>query len=409
MTLKPLHELLNEDQEPFHLQDYIALRKPQKPPQLPKKCKNTPRYPNCFLSLQYSPDIRNSPLISVKSPKSVPVHLQVPAGTAALLFEAAIRIQTQKKTRNQIKNIGFNLFGSILKKLGTKNRTAKRELGNEVGGSEINLNKRDVSAISCSCENSAVWSQSNENNSISTQFDDSEDFGAMSPFRFALQLSPSPTHRTPVFSPIAKSPSPRKIQERENLKSDEEDEKEQFSPVSVLDPPFEDEEGIGNDMDDYDIECNYEFVQRPKKQLLHKLCRFEKLTELDPIELEKSMLDEEDKEGLKDDYQETKFDAFVNDVLGQVDISRDMKKLIFDLVNEENKKECNDDVAKMVRRKLNSWNEVRLNTIDMMIECDFRGETEEWKGNGKDEVAKIVSEIEDAIFGDVIEESEELF
>lgn len=430
MGHKHLHELLNEEQEPFHLKDYIALRKSQlktspKAPQIPRKCKTTPRYPNCFISVQYSPDIRNSPLIKYrspvptkspnKSPKSVPIRLQVPARTASLLFEAAIKIQTQKKSRKQIKNIGFNLFTSVLKKLSKKSRPRKCEDGNAVGGSEISGYNEGLSAISCSRDNSScVWSESNEDKSISTECFESEDFGGFSPFRFALQECSSPAHHTPLLLSPAMSPNSRRKQENENCKSKEEEEKEQFSPVSILDPPFEDDDNTGNDsgddLDSYDIESSYNLIQRAKQQLLDKLCRFEKLAEFDPNELEKRMFNDEKIEELEDNYKENKVDACVNDVLGQVDISRDIKKLVFDLVNEENREGCNDDVAKMVRKRLDCWNEVKPNTIDMMVEFDFRLENEEWKGNGKDEIAEISSKFEIVMFESLVEElSEDLF
>lgn len=52
----------------------------------------------------------------------------------------------------------------------------------------------------------------------------------------------------------------------ENGEQEEEDEKEQCSPVSVLDPPFEDdnygvEEEDDEGHDDSDLECSYAIVQ----------------------------------------------------------------------------------------------------------------------------------------------------
>lgn len=41
---------------------------------------------------------------------------------------------------------------------------------------------------------------------------------------------------------------------------EEEEEKEQFSPVSVLDPPFEDDDDC-NEEGSYDLECSYAIVQ----------------------------------------------------------------------------------------------------------------------------------------------------
>lgn len=54
----------------------------------------------------------------------------------------------------------------------------------------------------------------------------------------------------------------------EKINGQEEDEKDQFSPVSVLDLPFEDdereddrEEEEEEDEDDYDLECSYALMQ----------------------------------------------------------------------------------------------------------------------------------------------------
>ena len=45
----------------------------------------------------------------------------------------------------------------------------------------------------------------------------------------------------------------------------------------------------------FDINSS-EFSTGAKQQLLYKLCRFEKLAELDPVELEKRMQDQEEDE-----------------------------------------------------------------------------------------------------------------
>lgn len=53
-------------------------------------------------------------------------------------------------------------------------------------------------------------------------------------------------------------------EEMENVEEEEEDEKEQCSPVSVLDPPFEDDNyGLEEDDEghDSDLECSYAIVQ----------------------------------------------------------------------------------------------------------------------------------------------------
>ncbi|XP_068328287.1 ankyrin repeat-containing protein ITN1-like [Pyrus communis] len=75
---------------------------------------------------------------------------------------------------------------------------------------------------------------------------------------------------------------------------EEEEEKEQCSPVSVLDPPFQDDDEGHDDEDGFDLKCSYANVLRTKHHLLLKRRRFEQLAGLDPIELEKRMLEEED-------------------------------------------------------------------------------------------------------------------
>lgn len=45
------------------------------------------------------------------------------------------------------------------------------------------------------------------------------------------------------------------------LDEEEDEDKEQNSPVSVLDPPFEDDYDGNEDEDNYDIDCSYAFVQ----------------------------------------------------------------------------------------------------------------------------------------------------
>lgn len=50
----------------------------------------------------------------------------------------------------------------------------------------------------------------------------------------------------------------------DNAQGEEEEEKEQCSPVSVLDPPFDEDDGREShdaEEDDFDMECSYENVQ----------------------------------------------------------------------------------------------------------------------------------------------------
>lgn len=141
---KYLHELLQEDQEPFQLKNYIADRriqlKKRQPSNLIKKA--------CFFSFNDSPDPRKSPLFEFPSPVKTKspcnaIFLNIPARTTALLLEAALRIQNKPKSRTKI-----SLFGSLRRKLITY-RTGKKS-------------SCDKEISPCSCDNgrpsSAVWS-----------------------------------------------------------------------------------------------------------------------------------------------------------------------------------------------------------------------------------------------------------
>ncbi|KAK9984468.1 hypothetical protein SO802_033993 [Lithocarpus litseifolius] len=57
--------------------------------------------------------------------------------------------------------------------------------------------------------------------------------------------------------------------------------KEQFSPVSVLDSPFEDDEDIGSP-----FESNLACIEGTKQEFMHKIRRFECLAQLEPVVLE---------------------------------------------------------------------------------------------------------------------------
>lgn len=488
MAQKHLKELLNEDQEPFFLKDYIADRQCQlkKQPQNTKLqlkkskpmskttsilCKNA-----CFFSLQDSPDLRKSPKLFDFPASPVPnksptrVFLHVPAKTASLLLEAAIRIQKQKsKPKTQIKNSSFGLFGSMLKRLTLKNRTQKLKNGVEKTEDEIkgdmilvNLEQEKVATISssvsssstssCSC-NGRLSSLDLESSSSGRSFEDDDeddnDFQfenilkeddsnindsnndgdyysplCLSPFRFTLpRRSPSPEYRSPVRCKLEDNvkyehESLAKFQEEE----DEED-KEQNSPVSVLDPPFEDDYD-GHEEDNYDdIECSYAFVHRAQKELLYKLQRFEKLAELDPIELEKRMIEAEEEYTLEqatefEEYdhvsftfhEQTQAHEFMQEVIrksGFQDVKKPgIKRLISDLIVEEDREvstSSDEQVIKRVCKRLESWKEVESNTIDMMVEMDLRKEINDWKKSQK-EIEEAAMDVEVAIFAVLVDE-----
>lgn len=228
-----LHELLKEDQEPFHLKSYISDRKSQlklsddshgrrKPILETLTLKQSLCKYDCLFSFRGSPDVRKSP-VGFPSPVSARtqngrVLLHVPVRTAALLLEAAMRIQGPGKLDTRIKNCGLGLFGSVLKRLKDRNNKNKmREIENiaeeqrEVGfPGAYNHGHRRLS--------SAGWSESNDDDKsldleASSSFR-SEEFEEISdsPFRFSLHRCPSPGHRTPEFSSPAASPCLHKIQ-----------------------------------------------------------------------------------------------------------------------------------------------------------------------------------------------------
>ncbi|OVA05954.1 hypothetical protein BVC80_1707g59 [Macleaya cordata] len=162
-----------------------------------------------------------------------------------------------------------------------------------------------------------------------------------------------------------------------------------------------------------------------RQQLLHKLRRFEQLADLDPIELEKRIAQEEEEEledieeeQYDDDYEDEdevfsdsyKGDLFVREVVSvsnlcNVDerIPSDMKRLILDLMDEEEEEECESSndretmMMKKLRKRLDSWKEVESNTIDMMVELDFRSDGGEWRKN-QEQVRETAVAIEFDIF-----------
>ncbi|KAL3628341.1 hypothetical protein CASFOL_027387 [Castilleja foliolosa] len=445
-----LHELLKEDQEPFRLKNYIAdrrcrLKKPSPPAatnlHLGKRKpnpihesstshRNTLCKHACFLSFQNSPDVMKSPFFDFNSPAKSPckspngaVFLHIPSKTAALLVEAAMRIQKQQQPKPKAqgaKGVGLGLLGSFLKRLKDRSKSKTRAIsknGTNIPGQNATIHKpaaaADEETISNRRPSSANWTENNEldfeasTSSYGSEFSEEiikADFDfSQSPFRFNLQKSPPPFAGTPEFcSPVA-SPSRRVNQENksyltsnsDNVQGEEEGKEEQCSPVSVFDPPFEDDgrlsgDAEGNEDDDYDLdlECSFAKVQRVKQQLLYRLRRFEKLAELDTVELERDSLE------------------------GSDDMSVDMKKLVSDLITEEKREKVNscdnEVVMSRVCNKLDSWREVEPNTIDMMIGFDLKGEFDGWT-RFNEHVDEISAEIEVAVFGLLVEElSQEL-
>lgn len=207
-----------------------------------------------------------------------------------------------------------------------------------------------------------------------------------------------------------------KFQEEED-----EEEKEQNSPVSVLDPPFEDDYD-GHEDDAYEVECNYAFVHRAQQVLLHKLHRFEKLAELDPIELEKRMIEaeEEFELGQAKEFEEYDLESFTFDEQTQgLDFMQEVirksgfqdakkpgiKRLISDLIIEEDSEEntSEEQVIKRICKRLESWKDVESNTIEMMVEMDLRTDISEWN-NSQKKIDEPAMDIEVAIFAALVDE-----
>nr|DAD28752.1 TPA_asm: hypothetical protein HUJ06_030220 [Nelumbo nucifera] len=335
MAHKHLRELLREDQEPFALQSYIDERRCQLKKWTPRTQLQVKRrrpisenssFPGslcksaCFFSFHDSPDVRRSPVFDFASPAKSPcrnsntLFIHIPSRTAAVLLEAALRIQKQSsssKFKSPNKSLGFGFFGSILKRISLRKRNRKREIkGEEVRVSVKDILRWDSSdgrkicqdddrlenrepmevldynrvsemGFSCSCNTrlSSAWSESNEEKSEDLETSTSsrseaseamefivderkngecnscEKAFCSSSFRFMLPKSPSSSRRTPEFQSPATSPSRHRKEvsrcEEGSLNcvgKDYEEEKEQCSPVSVLDPLF----GEDDDNDDDD-------------------------------------------------------------------------------------------------------------------------------------------------------------
>ncbi|XP_022962721.1 uncharacterized protein LOC111463127 [Cucurbita moschata] len=479
MPHKPLHELLQQDQEPFHLNTYIADKRvdlkrvsPKTDLQLKKRkpissnsvfrgdfCRN-----GCFKSFHPSPELRKSPLFEFRSParnRSSPnaIFLHVPARTAALLLEAALKIHKQKSTakskKTQIKNQGLARFGSVLKRLTLRNRnnTDRETEGCDNGGDLASFGhrksaiRRKITQGETSSYNGrssyGFWSETNEEGrsmdlgtSCSSQSVDSGEDFCESPFRFVLQRSSSYGCQTPDFLSPAASPCRRNkedetVNSEESLKKfqveEDEEDKEQCSPVSVLDGPFDDtyderrdnRDRDGDRDEDYNLECSYATVQRTKQQLLNKLQRFQRLANLDPIELEKIIQEEEEEEEEEklENYKESvqwdnayDIERFVKEVGNNASSEpRDMRKLVMDLIAEEEAKrsglDAREEVIERVCRRLEEWEVVELKTIEMMVEEDLRKEVGEWKKEEEEERrGGAAMDLELAIFSVLVEE-----
>ncbi|GFP88117.1 hypothetical protein PHJA_000955400 [Phtheirospermum japonicum] len=442
-----LHELLKENQEPFHLKSYISdkrsqLKNKSPPIIIPNKPKSIDiisakratnlRQHACFFSFQNSPDVGGSPFRGLQSPAAAmsprkspaAVFLRVPPRTADILLEAAMRIQKRQKSKpqSQIKNVGLGFFGSFLKILKDRGKNKRIFRNCEEADEREKIGADIIPRRLSTCRQHEELSQI-----IDGDFGLLETRFCASPFRFSFcKSSSSSGHRTPEFCSPAATPSRRVNQEKENYAIGEisenvngvdDEETEQCSPVSVLDPFFEDDahespnaEEVEDDDEDYDLECSYANVQRAKQQLLDRLRRFEKLAELDPMELERNFLEdsedeyqresvvsEDDHEPSSSPYQKQSVDRFLNEAFCLSNLQHnsrnkmcaDEKRLVSDpMVEKKSKILCigNKEVV------------LEFDMVDMMVELDLKRSGFE----GREE--ETVEEIELSIFGQLVEE-----
>ncbi|XP_010505189.1 PREDICTED: uncharacterized protein LOC104782063 [Camelina sativa] len=430
---KHLHELLEDDQEPFHLNHYISdLRSQMGYSDLRVKKRksdnNAATFPppglfscesSCFFTAHKSPDPRKSPLFELRSPgkkktRDGRVFLQIPARTAAILLDAAARIQKQQsekgKTTNKARTRGngFGMFGSVLKLL--TNRKPKPRLDNA-----------DENAISLERGSEPTSSSSRRERFVEI----GDKCFCDSPFHFVLQTSPSSSGpRTPHFTSTATSPARRSTEDEDSDETEslekvrgqeeedkEEEDKEQCSPVSVLDPLEEEEEEEDEDHQHEPdhlnlLPCSFDVVQRAKRRLLKKLRRFEKLAGLDPVELEGKMSEEEEDEEEEEEYEDSEEDDNIriydsDEEYEDVDeaMTRESR-----CAEEERSKKKNDERQKKWRM-MNAW-KVGLGAeedVDVVVRKDMREETREWTKHGG-EVEEAVSDLELSIFFFLIDE-----
>lgn len=164
-----------------------------------------------------------------------------------------------------------------------------------------------------------------------------------------------------------------------------------------------------------------------KHQLLKKLRRFERLAELDPVELETFLLNDDEDELDDDDeidhlkeeeeYENHNFDlSKKKEDIKQHNIEadggssfqiphrpvEDSKRLVCNLRTEEER-----DLAvidKRVYMRPGLWKRVDSKGIDVMVGQDLKAEVDGWKRNGEQKGEVIGIEIELAIFSLLVEE-----
>ncbi|KAI4371357.1 hypothetical protein MLD38_019603 [Melastoma candidum] len=369
MAQKHLRDLLVEDQEPFLLDAYISsrrlqLNKPPRPPSLRKSPSFLKNANSCFSSSSSFPchpsnnssssllprlDAATSAArVRSKAAGDNTLLLRVPTRTAALLLEAALRIESyglkdcgpphRKKQGKSGESLfrKFTRFGRLSRKkefggckgddgvlvrdiLRLDNYGERQNQGktNAINNS-IASRKASIYAGKCPCSTSdTLEAHLYESEQIRGResFSGSEGSGpGRSPSRY-----PTPELRSPtVASPTRSLPMDKANDEESDPRDvwpdeEEEVEKEQSSPVSVLDPSSYHEEDVNTrehrDAEDPDDNDGYEYENvdrgiidyeasytRTKQQLLRKLYMFERLAGLDPVELKEQLIVQDDSE-----------------------------------------------------------------------------------------------------------------
>lgn len=92
-----------------------------------------------------------------------------------------------------------------------------------------------------------------------------------------------------------------------------------------------------------------------------------------------------------------------------IHVPHGMKKLVADLIAEEERNQRDmknrDMVARGVCKRLETWKEVDLVTIDKMVDLDMRRDGEGWfERPDQEQASEAAAEIEVAIFGLIVEE-----
>ncbi|KAJ0259682.1 hypothetical protein HA466_0060000 [Hirschfeldia incana] len=394
---KHLHELLEDDQEPFHLNHYISnLRSQIGCSDLrvkKRKSENGAVLPHGFFSCEsscfFAAHTNKSPLLELRSPanKKVRDGLHIPTRTATILLEAAARIQKQQtekanKSKNRARNRGnaFGMLGSVLKRL--TNRREKPRLDNADGNT--------VLSEPTSCGSSR----------LERFVEISDECFCESPFHFVLHTTPATSgHRTPHFTSSATSPARRSTEDEDSDLTEsfekvrgQEEEEEQCSPVSVLDPLEEEEDHHQREPNHLNLlSSSFEVVQRAKRRLLKKLRRFEKLAGMDPVDLEEKMSEEED------ECEESEED----DNLRVYDWDEEYEDVDEAMARQSG---CMQE-ERQKWKMMNAWR-VGMDAdeyVDAVVQKDMRAEAGEWTRHGG-EVEEAVADLELSIFLFLIDE-----